>query len=260
MSSDEDAVTPDYYKDVLSLPVFDRQRKGTGSLKATQDIIENKTNDSVISKRVPSDISDNVSFLVSTKAVGNWKNVYSDGMGAWEQSCVKTKFVSKLWDGTYHVSNVNEYGFPDTFMAKRYNFVDKSEPELKKVIVRVFDSQNNPEDIVYVEYYFMKEEKQVKVQPHGNSKYRNQPYVRTQQFTKDEIKSLAPTSKPKDIFHSVLEAKGGVGGLTMPGQIVRDRQQIYNLKRQKECESDELKVKITVYFIYNSRPRITMLL
>ena len=242
VSLDEDTAPPDYYKDVLSLPVFARQRRGAGSLKATQDVIQNKDNISVISTRVPSDISDNVTFLVSTKAVGNWKNIYSDGMGAWEQSCVKTKYISLVND-KYHMTNENGYGCPGTFLTKRYNFVNKSEPELKKIIIRVFDNQQNPKDIVYIEYYFMREEKCVMVQPHGNSKC-NKPYIRTQHSTKEEIKSQLPDTKPKDIFHSVLGAKGGVGGLTMPGQIARDRQQIYNFKSksQKESDSDELKV------------------
>ena len=63
-SSYEDAEKPDFSA---------IQRKETGSFTATNDIRKNRNNSSAISKRVPSGIWDNVSFLVSTSAIVNWE-------------------------------------------------------------------------------------------------------------------------------------------------------------------------------------------
>lgn len=70
------------------------------------------------------------------------------------------------------------------------HYVNKSEMQLRKIIVTVIDNLGNQIDTLFVQYYFEVEEKQVKVLPHGNA-IRLRPFVRTNESTKNDIKFLS---------------------------------------------------------------------
>ena len=77
------------------------------------------------------------------------------------------------------------------------------------------------------------------------------PYIRTDHTTFETMKNMSLSKKPKEIFESILESKGGVTCLKKPGELPRNRQQISDSKKHLKDidEKDELKVlmdRITV--------------
>ena len=72
----------------------------------------------------------------------------------------------------------------------------------------------------------------------GTEKKDTKPYVRTQESVKNTIKEMNSNRKPKDIFHTIIENKGGLEHLTSSSQKPRDIRQIYNFKRKEK--NDEI--------------------
>ena len=56
-------------------------------------------------------------------------------------------------------------------------------------------------------------------------------FYATQKSTKEEIKKLAQASNPKEVFHRLIEEKGGVEELTSPGEHPRSYQQVADYRR-----------------------------
>ena len=73
------------------------------------------------------------------------------------------------------------------------------------------------------------------IQPHThrNAKNTKSEYVRTWESTKDAVKNLAETNKPHEVVHQVIKGLGGVDKCTIVGQMVRDRQQVKDLTRNR---------------------------
>ena len=131
-------------------------------------------------------------------------------MGSWKSTGVKTKYIHASGGRMWLISE-DMFGFSQTYMIKRCQFTNRSDPERHKIVIRATNSKGDQEDKMFVQYYFEKEEKCVKILPHGNSK-KDQAFVRTQYTTLEEIKHLSKSDskKPKAIFHEILETKGGV--------------------------------------------------
>ena len=243
----------DYYKDIVDFPVLFRKNIGVGTMEAV-DYILNKNQDNPVCKAIPHNISQNVSFLISSSSIGHWRNMHSDGMGSWKSNGVKTRFLN-ISEGKNRFISDDFMGFPNTYEIKRCHYTNRSDPELHKVIVRLIDATGTHIDKKLVQYYFQGEEKIVKIKPHGNSKKYN-PFIRTQHTTLEEIKSMPNSKKPKEVFHNILEVKGGVTGLKSPEEIPRNRQQISDLRKNaKENENnDELKVLMDKISSEKSKP------
>ena len=218
----------DYYDNDCRLPVFMREPKGIKTTDAVSFISSEKFMDNrYISKVVPTNIKENVTFLVSSKSAGNWKNLLSDDLGAWNTTCSATRYVNYNSKGDLNLIPAKE---PDCFTVKRNQYINKSSPDLHRIIVRV-SSHEEWYDTVLVQYYFDDEEHSVLVKPHGNRRHESIPYRRTQETVKQTMKDM-DQFKPKDVFHKIIENAGGLENLTSGSQKPRDRQQIYNLRKQ----------------------------
>ena len=84
-------------------------------------------------------------------------------------------------------------------------------------------------NLALVQYIFDREEKDVKVIPHGNNKSQR-PFHRTSDSTREEIKKLAPSLPSKAAFYASLEESGGVLSMKSAATHTRDIKQIKNIK------------------------------
>lgn len=82
------------------------------------------------------------------------------------------------------------------------------------------------------QYIFSNGEKRLRPRPHGNSK-KGKAFYPTQKSTKEDIRKRAKTSNPKEVFHEMIEEKGGVAKLTFPDEHARSYQQVADFKRRK---------------------------
>ena len=67
--------------------------------------------------------------------------------------------------------------------------------------------------------------------PHGNSKT-EEPYFRTSISTIKSLKSNLKGASPKEALEKVFTERGGEMSAKSAGSLVRNRQQVYNIKRQ----------------------------
>ena len=92
------------------------------------------------------------------------------------------------------------------------------------------DPSGNVTEYAFMRYNFTKGKRILQPQPHGNSK-RGKAFLPTEKSTKEEIKKLSQTSRPKEVFHQIIEGKGGVKHLSFPGEHVRGYQQVSDYRR-----------------------------
>lgn len=66
--------------------------------------------------------------------------------------------------------------------------------------------------------------------PHGNSKKKKTPYVRTWESTKDQLKIVAGEMKAREaVHHAIAEGLGGLQSCVGLGHVPRDRQQVKDM-------------------------------
>ena len=68
-------------------------------------------------------------------------------------------------------------------------------------------------------------------QPHGNSKKRKEPYMRTFPSATKKIKSIGSVSAPKEVVSKIQVMAGGAFNLSLALEVARDRTQVYNALR-----------------------------
>ena len=68
-------------------------------------------------------------------------------------------------------------------------------------------------------------------QPHGNSKKRKEPCMRTFPSVMKKIKSIGSVSAPKEVVSKIQVMAGGAFNLSLALEVARDRTQVYNALR-----------------------------
>ena len=73
--------------------------------------------------------------------------------------------------------------------------------------------------------------------PHGNSKKKKTPYVRTWESTRDQLKIVAGEMKAREaVHHAITEGLGGLQSCVGLGQVPRNRQQVKDMARPRAAE------------------------
>ena len=68
-------------------------------------------------------------------------------------------------------------------------------------------------------------------QPHGNSKKRKEPYMRTFPSVMKKIKSIGSVSAPKEVVSKIQVMAGGAFNLSSASEVARDKTEVYNALR-----------------------------
>ena len=79
--------------------------------------------------------------------------------------------------------------------------------------------------------YVLSSEQVLDIKPHGNSKTQ-EPYFRTSVSTIKSLKTSIKNTSPKDALEKVSAERGGEMAAKSAGSLPRNRQQVYNIKRQ----------------------------
>ncbi|KAK3735225.1 hypothetical protein QZH41_000224 [Actinostola sp. cb2023] len=86
-------------------------------------------------------------------------------------------------------------------------------------------------ELVFVQYVFDKEEHEVQVKAHGNSKDQSSEYYRTSHTTMENLKQIAESDPPKSVFYRSIEEKGSISDFKNAASHPRNIQQVKNLKK-----------------------------
>ncbi len=241
IDSDDDSLL-NCYQGNPDLPIVVRSKTGIKTAKAVKILLQS-IKDEQICKVVPQGVAHNVGFVFSVKSIGHYKNVLSDGLGAWRHDGRKT-FYTDVSDEELTLSqHCPSVILPTTTTIYRTTYANKSSPDLRRTVIYIEATLTGKQyDLVMMQYNFQKEEHAVHVLPHGNTKndHDNSPYIRTSETTKNRLKELCEDYvKPKKIEHMLIEEKGGLEGVRSGSDIARDRQQIRGYKHRLNA-SDSL--------------------
>ena len=198
----------------LLLPIYDTLSHSMTTKDVVQ-IIGSGVPDNRTAKLVPSQPKDNLSFMIATSYLEDWKDVLSDDLGVWSPNGTKTLFYARTFraDGGMSVEHMTSAGEAD-LAAYRYLYNYPSERSFKRVIVKVMSKTDDGWLImphILLQYYFDNGKKEIMVSPHGNSR-REIPFIRTKESTKRKIKSASTEGKTKckSIFTNLVREKGGL--------------------------------------------------
>lgn len=98
------------------------------------------------------------------------------------------------------------------------------------------DPSGNLTEYAFMQCKFTKGKRTLQSRPHGNSKS-GKAFLPTQKSRKDEIKKLSQTSRPKEVFHQIIEGKGGVKHLSFLGEHARNYQLVSDYRRSVSSHS-----------------------
>ena len=184
---------------------------------------------SMISTTVPSRVQKNSMFIVDLDYLLHPEDILSDDLGAWIQSDTKKKFYLLQKDENDKVLCISrtEQVSNKSRTVERRTYINRSDSALRKTIVNVID-----ENLIFVHYYFVGREHEIKVKAHKSS--RNIiPYLRTYKSTKlsllNELKE--ETSIKKALFKTSTSV-GNVEKVSNGGALPRGKNQASYIRSQ----------------------------
>ena len=226
----------DFYEEDKSLPIYKSLKFGISTKEVVQVLLRKLKHDQV-AKNIPYDIDRNVSFVYSINAIGgHWKNALCDGMGRWNQNGKQANYLNVTDKGDVDIIQnpfLQENNISDNLMVIRRKYTNMSYSKLHRVVI-LLENKASSEilDQMFVQYYFEGQETPVTVASHGNST-KTTAYQRTTESAKNRIKELcAKKTKPKEVFHTLIEDQGGIKKTKGGVYIARDRQQVRNFGRK----------------------------
>ncbi|XP_070564098.1 uncharacterized protein [Ptychodera flava] len=166
-----------YYNNDPNLPIFSESNMGVKTLKAVTYLCNDNLQERRVACAVPTDISDNVSFIVSLKYIDHWKNILSDNMGAWTQNGTMKKIVQ--WVNGYPKYS-KEVSYSTDLFVYRYTYINTSSPDLHRIVIRVENPRDcSVRDKVYVQYYFDEKPHPIQVKQRANKTHDSSSYSLT---------------------------------------------------------------------------------
>jgi len=103
------------------------------------------------------------------------------------------------------------------------------------------DSAGVMSDLCIVQYTFRFGEHDVKICPHGNSRRRSEPYIRTQPSTLKRVKEeqACSNSTPKAVVAKITESEGGIINCRSSSSLPRNRHQVSNIRQQSSSTTNQ---------------------
>ena len=212
MSNSSDQIQ--YFNGDILLPIYDQPAHCMATKKVVQ-IIGTGVPDNRSAKLVPSQPKDNLSFMIASNYLEEWKNVLSDDLGVWTPNGTKTLYYARKFradDGEISIIHVKSAEEAD-LTAYRYLYSYPSEKSYKRVVVRVMSKTDDGWEVmphILLQYYFENGKKEIIASPHGNSK-QEAPYIRAKVSTKCKISQHLPKVKRRvNLYSQIWSEKKGV--------------------------------------------------
>lgn len=185
----------------------------------TKDIVDELINISqekkpITCSKVPTNVSHNTLFIVDTWKLNDFWDIKCDDMGSWKNNGRKR-------------SKTGVPGMAHDVYRQFYS--NSTVPSVKKSLVYL-QCGGNLFRYVAIQYVFSEKETTIDPKPHGltKNKDKDKGYKRTMPSTIAAIKSS--TAKPREIIHSIIDARGGIECISNAGEYPRNREQVYRVQ------------------------------
>ena len=122
------------------LPILERIVPSRKRLYSVEDIVKLLLHPDLryITTKVPTSISESVSFLIDLDKLDNKDDVLSDDMGVWKNNGVDTTFVHVTFSGS-KVKTVVKCGPPGSYSVKRVYRIHDTDRSLKKLTTYIYN-------------------------------------------------------------------------------------------------------------------------
>ena len=168
-----------YFNGDMLLPIYG-QAAHSMAAKEVVEIIGSGVPDDLTAKLFPSQPKDNLTFMIASSYLEDWKDVLSDDLGVWSPNGTKTLYYARKFradDGDISIAPVKKADEADlTAYRHLYNF--PSEKSYKRVLSKTDEGDWEVMPHILLQYYFENEKKETICTPHGNSKHKFS-YIRT---------------------------------------------------------------------------------
>ena len=196
-----------YYRNDEFLPIYEQYKsKQLSSKDIVQILLTSEYTSPIIARTIPTSVENNCTFIVDTKAIGNWKDLLADDTGAWTVIGRKVLFVE--FDGSDCIITQDREPGSDFQLVRNFHRNDSSKDFHRVIVVLQSLCDKTILALCLVQYYFDNEKHPIVVKPNGNSK-QSKAYMRTQYSVMDKIKRRITSQSPKEVVHTVIESIGG---------------------------------------------------
>ena len=227
----------EFYQNDRQLPIYKTSNCGIPT-KEVVLLLLSDLRDGQISRNIPYTINKNVSFVYNVNDIGHWKNALCDGMGTWDQMGTETVYAAIA--GEDDISLFRKKNANTNIKVIRRKYINGSSSDLHRIAITLHDTENNLLNKMFVQYYFIGNEKNIRVKPHGNTR-KTEKFERTKETTKDKIKKMCYENKTnKDMFNILIEDEGGLENVKSGSNIARNKKQVANFKLHGKVASDPL--------------------
>ena len=182
---------PKLYENNPSLPIFRSENAPCYTNEIVGIILEETFSQDLVATMTPLRVMQNASFLIDWTKIGHWKDPLSDMLGHWNHTKTKRFFFDAKNPKSIKIIDQNNYGDEGTFVARRYIYTHRENRDFHRVFLTLEDSKANIVPLVYIQYYFDREEHPISViLPHGNDKTKNPaPFQSTKASVRQKIKT-----------------------------------------------------------------------
>ena len=227
---------PKLYENNPSLPIFRSENAPCYTNEIVGIILEETFSQDLVATMTPLRVMQNASFLIDWTKIGHWKDPLSDMLGHWNHTKTKRFFFDAKNPKSIKIIDQNNYGDEGTFVARRYINTHRENRDFHRVFLTLEDSKANIVPLMYIQYYFDREEHPISViLPHGNDKTKNPaPFQSTKASVRQKIKTAPKSEARRQIFSRIFDEAGGFDNIKGFGDHPRNRNQISNLRRDND--------------------------
>ena len=221
-------------------PVFRQSKKGLTISEILEICVCEKVQPAYVCRKVPQAVRENAVFVVDIKDAVPHRDLTADDNGVYTKHsspCEKVRADFRD-DGTVEriqvVTSGESDGICDVYNVRRQYSWHHTTKAFSRVITKV-EINGSSAKYAIVQYKAPPDATQLSLRAHGNSKKKNEAYYRTKPSVLKKAKAAAQANdRPKRIISSIEQDAGGAVNVNSPGDIIRNREQVYNVCRNIE--------------------------
>ena len=226
-------------------PVLFRTKKGLSMNEILEILVEHKFPPSKVCTHVPQAVKQNVVYVVDLEKVDH-RDLTVDDNGIYGAHSCPTEVVELELDEQGKISSytiqarkartadgdtVEHTSRSGVFLVKRHYSWHAKTRCFSRTVVKI-EHQKDFLRYAIVQYKVTGDVSGISLCPHGNSKERKQPFLRTKPSVLEKMKKLGYSNTPKQVIRQVQCAAGGSDEFASLSDTPRDRQQMYNVLKK----------------------------
>lgn len=205
--------------------------KGKNSAYAAPKVAKALLNPKNVCNSVPQQCDEALSFIVNSEELQNSRDITADDNGTYRRPSTFNSYVHVNENSNAQFASKTDY---DYCIHRRY-YMHKGTTTFKRVIYEMFDKSGQKHPYVMLQYYFTDKIQKPIIRPGFGKEDAEEgvrPFMPRAQSTKLRVKELCKSFPPKKVVAKVQEEAGGSQHIRSISQTVRNRQQVYNLKKK----------------------------